>query len=150
MYWYKKNAEIYKAKKNTYINSKSIFVVAITSCNNCCYTTWHKLKQNLNVCLWKGIPYCFYAQPKFVFWSCKTQIKSESLLHVGGHYHVERYHQGCLVGRKRFHFTDVPVSIEITLNSSQIGSALIRNCTPDRNSSCSATMSPQNVTMDAL
>ena len=66
-----------KKKKQNY--SKSVFGVAITSCSNCCYTTWYGVKQILNVCLWKGIPCCLNAQPKFVFWSCKTQVTTQTL-----------------------------------------------------------------------
>ncbi|GFS81886.1 hypothetical protein TNCV_1545031 [Trichonephila clavipes] len=45
---------------------KSVFGVANTRCNKCCYTTWHGVKQILNVCLWKIIPFCLYGQQKFV------------------------------------------------------------------------------------
>ncbi|GFV54924.1 hypothetical protein TNCV_1055311 [Trichonephila clavipes] len=34
------------------------------------------------------------------------------------------------------HFTDVPVAIEITLNSQQIGSSMIQNRTPNHNAGC--------------
>ncbi|GFV87121.1 hypothetical protein TNCV_5113391 [Trichonephila clavipes] len=42
------------------------------------------------------------------------------------------------------HITDVLVAIEITLNSLQIESSMIRNRTPNRNSGCWATTSFNN------
>ena len=74
----KYNAETTYIRTNKWWNFQSkkikslklVFGVATTSCNKCCYTTWHGIKQVLDVCLRKRFLYCLYVQPKFVFWSC--------------------------------------------------------------------------------
>ena len=45
---------------------KSVFGVATKRYNKGCYTTWHEVKQILNIILWKIIPYCLHVQLKFV------------------------------------------------------------------------------------
>ena len=48
------------------------------------------------------------------------------------------------------HFTDVSVAIEINLNSDQLVSFMIRNCSPDHHTGCSATMSFDNALWKAV
>ena len=68
------NNEIFKAKiKNK--NPKSVFDAATTHCKMC-DLAWNQTDFQ---CLFvKTILYCLHAQPKFVFWSCRTRITSET------------------------------------------------------------------------
>ncbi|GFV32594.1 hypothetical protein TNCV_2960041 [Trichonephila clavipes] len=52
----------FSKKKNNINCPKSVFGLATTRCNKCCYIPW----QILNVCLWKRIPYRMYAQLKLM------------------------------------------------------------------------------------
>ena len=95
------NNEIFKVYKKNCL--KSVFGVATKSCNKCCYMMWHGIKLFLNVCLWKRVPYCLYAQLKFIFWSCKTWIKSKmptnQFPHVLNRQHIWRIRRP----RKKLH-----------------------------------------------
>ena len=68
------NDKIFKAKNFL----KSVFGTVIMPINKCCYIMLHGVKLILNVCLWKRIPYCLYAQPMFVFWTCRIWITSKT------------------------------------------------------------------------
>ncbi|GFU96825.1 uncharacterized protein TNCV_5092991 [Trichonephila clavipes] len=64
----------------------------------------------------------------------------QSLQHVDLSYLSEICLPGCIEGKERLqaveHFTDVSVVIEITLNSQQIGSSMMRNRTPNHKTGC--------------
>ncbi|GFV55303.1 uncharacterized protein TNCV_5010501 [Trichonephila clavipes] len=102
---------------------------------------------NLTRVQWATYPTNNQAEEKVACVGLNRSLE-QSLQHVGVHYPAKRYLQGCLEGRERLqaveHFTDVPVAIEITLNSLQIGSSMIRNRSPNHNSRCQATMSFDN------
>ena len=68
------NDKIFKAKNFL----KSVFGTVIMPINKCCYIMLHGVKLILNVCLWKRIPYCLYAQPMFVFWTCRMNHKQDT------------------------------------------------------------------------
>ena len=57
-------------------------------------TDWFWMKQILNVCLWRRIPYCLYEQPKLTFWSCRTLITRETptnqIPHVHNRWRIRR------------------------------------------------------------
>lgn len=68
-YWYKQIIT-FSEKKNYFKCLKLVFDVGSTHCNKCYYTTWHVVKQILNVCLRKTTPCSLYAYLKFICRSC--------------------------------------------------------------------------------
>ena len=99
------NDEIFKEKK-IIKGAKSVFGMASTRYNKCCCTMWHGVKQILNIFFWKQIPHCLYEQSKFIFWSCRMRITSETLTNQISHVLNGRHIRRISRPKKKLHALD--------------------------------------------
>ena len=78
---------------------KSVFNIT----TKCYYTTWHWVKQILNVWFWRIIPYFLYVRSNCIFCSCRSRITSETLTNQIPHVLNSLYIRWIIRLRKKFH-----------------------------------------------